>query len=566
MSGRDMQSRLDPIASLAKINDVYRRSRQAALRLRYNLGESPHPDLILSPYDRPLGQSLFLVDLPREILEEIASYLPVFWLLQFSTSCRALSDLFGFEKGNVHWYRALPPAIWQEMEQFQDEMELKVHIFSKHFPAEMLCVWFPDHYRRSIPAHPQAPAVATPETSAVAIPHHSGLFLSAGFTTSPQIPYVGTKWALYCPPSGPIQAHGYVGTITSGPTFVAFRAHKSLLGSAYDRDFNYRREIIGHLKKPNTCVICLKRRNLDGSVLALQATGYSFDMIHHLWELMCQQNRDFRLQRSSLETRRRAVRLRIIAAAEALWDGRDPFPVGAANYDTGAMQLVPHPGTLDARKYSVFRNRFAPTDKLRDFLFPPSALSVAPAQYQEGTFLTDPTKILRSNRQFADIDDGWVSAQASLMLNNLTNWRHQQYSLQGMGGCVDSWKKAATSWHLARLENEIESGAVYKGTFVTSAMTAANMGRCVHRLRTLLGYSADEVRVLPLLPDRGTAMAPEEYEKYLRNMEIVRDWEQVERERQRIFNKIASTGSSDIVTTATPSFFGCKTFTAWPKG
>jgi hypothetical protein len=108
---------------------------------------SPHPELILSPYDRPCGQLLSLLDLSREILEEIGSYLPAFWLLQFSTTCRALNDLFSFKKGNVHWYKALPPAIWQEMERFQDEEELKVHILAKQFPSNMMRVWFPDHYR-----------------------------------------------------------------------------------------------------------------------------------------------------------------------------------------------------------------------------------------------------------------------------------------------------------------------------------------------------------------------------------------------------------------------------------
>jgi hypothetical protein len=261
-------------------------------------------------------------------------------------------------------------------------------------------------------------------------------------------------------------------------------------------------------------------------------------MIHHLWQSMRQQKKDLRLQPSSLEARRRAIRFRIITAAEALWEGRDPFPVEVINLETGAIQLVPRLGMPDATKYSIFRSRFAPTKKLKDFLFSPSALSNTPVKCQEKAWLNDPTRSLRSNQQFADVSDDWISSQASLMLGSLTNWQHQQYSLRGMGGAVDSWKEAAMSWHLARLEKEIESGAVYKGTYITSAMSRAKMDRYIRRLKTLLGCNMDDMQELPSLPDRGTSTTPEKYQQFLHNEEIIRERERSERERQKIFNKL----------------------------
>ncbi|KAH0562284.1 hypothetical protein GP486_003015 [Trichoglossum hirsutum] len=597
MSGKSVQPGLVASAAFNTINDRGLNLRQTALRLRYDYGvDFSHPDLILSPYDRPHKQSLSLFDLSSEIIGEIGSYLAPLWLLQFSTTCRTLNDIFSFKKGNVHWYNALPPSVWQQMERFQDEEELKVHILAKQFPREMMQVWFPDHYSYdSRPTHSQ--------NLPVAIPHHSGYFMSAGFTSSPQIPYTGTNWALYYPPIGPVQAHAYVGAVTNEPTFVASRARKTLLGSKYDCDFNYRREIVGCLKQPNTCIICLKGRNPDGSIVrakcwkltfcftcleeyqigltgtaettvlrsapilqgdlqtlgpdsryrltrmrkhfrphlnkvALRATGYSFDMIHLLWKMMCQEKKHWKLQHSALEARRRAVRFRIVAAAEALWEGRDPFPVKAANLDAGTVQSIPYPGMRNATKYAVFRNRFAPAHKLKGFLFSPAALSDTPSQLAyrpEQNWLLDPTMKIRTNQQFADVDDDWVSSKASLMLNNLTNWQHPRFSMQG--GRVDSWKQAAMSWHLARLERELETGAVYGATYVTGGMSQAGMDRNIRRLRSLLGC-VDGLQELPSLPDRGTNMTPEEYQQYLHGVEIFRHREQLERGRQKIFNKI----------------------------
>jgi hypothetical protein len=272
--------------------------------------------------------------------------------------------------------------------------------------------------------------------------------------------------------------------------------------------------------------------------VALRATGYSFDMVHLLWKMMCQEKKHWKLQYSALEARRRAIRFRIVAAAEALWEGRDPFLVKVTNPNTGPVQRADDLGMQDTLKYSIFRNRFAPTDKLKDFLFSPASLSDTPSQLMyrpEQTWLADPTMKLRTNQQFTDVDDDWVSCKASSMLNSLTDWRHPQYSTRG--GSIDSWKRAAMSWHLARLAREIETGAVYKATYVTSTMSRAGMDRYIRRLKSLLGC-VDDLQELPSLPDRGTSMTSEEYQLYLRSVEIIRHREQVERERQKIFNKI----------------------------
>ncbi|KAI9778693.1 MAG: hypothetical protein M1839_007924 [Geoglossum umbratile] len=596
MSSGSSQTRNSPTQILAALSDNGLYIRQLALQVQYvnNMDEAADPDLVITPFDRRSPQGAGILDLSGELLAEIGSYLPAFWLLQLCSTCRAMNDLFGFKRNNVIWYNALPPALWLTGERFQNEEELKVHILAKQFPSSMMRVWFPFHYLYELSP------LADPKATAVAVPPHSGAFLSAGFSAMPQIPYTGTKWALYHPPSGSVQAHAYVGK-ASEPDFVASRACKTLLGSKYDSNFNYRREIIGTLAELNVCFVCFRTRNTDGSPVrasswklrlcdtcweaysvvgsvvnriapvlkpylrllenmdpltgprvrkyfqpqvnqaVLEITGYSWDTVYLMWQRTQQEKKNARLQSSPTEARRRAVRLKVVAAAEELWEGRDPFPAELVDPDTGSIQLITHLGTPDSTKYAAFRNRFAPTKKLRDFLFSPAALSDKPAllaYYSEGTWLADPTKQLHSVQQFSNVNTAWLSCNASLMLEKLTNWRHSKYSDDGMGGSVDSWREAVMSWHLTRLEWELESGAIYDALFITSVMAHARMDRHIIRLKTLLGYSGDSAQELPSLPERGTKMTPEQYEQYLRDEQSVRRAEYTERERQKVFNKL----------------------------
>jgi hypothetical protein len=273
----------------------------------------------------------------------------------------------------------------------------------------------------------------------------------------------------------------------------------------------------------------------------LEITGYYWDTVYPLWQRMQQERKNLRLQNSPLEARRRVVRFKLIAAAEELWEGRDPFPVELVDPNTGAIQLITHLGTPDATKYAAFRNRFAPTGKLKDFLFSPAALSDKPSQLAyspERTWLEDPTKLLHNNQQFADVGSDWLSCHASLMLESLTNWRHPKYFDDGMGGSVDSWRDGAMSWHRSRLEREVESGAVYNATYVTTDMAQARWDRHINRLKAVLGCYGDSAKGLPSLPERGNNMTPEQYQKYLQDEQAIRHAEYTEHERQKIFNKL----------------------------
>ena len=66
------------------------------------------------------------------------------------------------------------------------------------------------------------------------------------------------------------------------PDFVVSRARKALLGSKYDSNFNYRREIIGRLNDLNTCFICLKTRNSDGTLVL--ACAWKLRLCDMCWE------------------------------------------------------------------------------------------------------------------------------------------------------------------------------------------------------------------------------------------------------------------------------------------
>ena len=94
------------------------------------------------------------------------------------------------------------------------------------------------------------------------------------------------------------------------------------------------------------------------------------------------------------------------------------------------------------------------------------------------------------------------------------------------------------SWHLARLEREFETGAVYNATHVTSNMAQAGRDRYIDRLKAVLGHRGDSTQELPSLPERSTNMTPEQYQQYLRDEQFVRRAEYTEQERQKIFNKL----------------------------
>ncbi len=87
----------------------------------------------MSIYIRPIGSDVAylyteptnLLTMPLEILHQICSNLEPIWLLNLTATCTTMLTAMSFENGNKVWYNVLPPSMWKDGEQFQNDAELR---------------------------------------------------------------------------------------------------------------------------------------------------------------------------------------------------------------------------------------------------------------------------------------------------------------------------------------------------------------------------------------------------------------------------------------------------------
>jgi len=177
-----------------------------------------------------------------------------------------------------------------------------------------------------------------------------------------------------------------------------------------------------------------------------------------------------KLEKSKIERRRVQARLRIVAAAEMLWNGTEVF--------------------------RVFRERYVPTNQLRTVLFPSRLLAEDPASSplpqqaaEYGTWLPDPTSALRKPGDFV-LFDAQITSLALSMLHQLIGFKEGCSQLSGSN--VTSFVNAANGYHKQRIEQELLSGKTmhldYFAPFLPSYLDAKNdPRRGILKLRTSLG-------------------------------------------------------------------------------
>ena len=263
-------------------------------------------------------------------------------------------------------------------------------------------------------------------------------------------------------------------------------------------------------------------------------TGSQYDAIRLAQKVQQQHSVNVKLEASALEQRRRSVRLQLVWTAEALWEGRDPFPVRVANPATGESYDQPRPNMPNENAFRCFRMRFAPTRKLGSFLFAPAALAAQPSLLPYRSikgWLEDPTKTLRTKEQFDAVGSEWLSDKALGMLSRLTSWRDPQYYCKGFGGFVDVWKITAFKWHVARVEQELTSGMMMRMEHLRP-----NLRKGIVELMDQLELVPENA--LPARPQRGIFTSPEEYDEFQRLDLAANDAERKHHEGVEIFNKI----------------------------
>lgn len=194
---------------------------------------------------------------------------------------------------------------------------------------------------------------------------------------------------------------------------------------------------------------------------------------------------------TKIEAERRQIRHKVVAAAELLWNGIDPYPVEIKNVFGEVVSYGRNPTVPAADHWAVFRDRFCPTSALKLVLFQKVLLSDKPTltPVQPGTvWLEDPTSVFKqgdSNR----VSNQWITASALAMLYALTDFNNSDYCEEGMGGSCTVWKDLAIDWHTKRLDAELTSQAIIKMQKITPYMRLANDGmhRGIANLRERLG-------------------------------------------------------------------------------
>ncbi|MCJ1479203.1 hypothetical protein MMC13_007887 [Lambiella insularis] len=431
------------------------------------------------------------------------------------------------EKGNLIWYNAVPIALWNEVEQFQDVQGLQT--------------------------------VTINNGKATYVPVRA-LDTSAGGNIT------------FAPPSVPFTL--YPPTALS-PTVIPWREPVRALGSAFKPGFNYKREIVGHLRSGVRCYVCLDIK--DGPVkpvrfrewgllwcsscfaqhtitpsavsmlpdkdlvlasVTLRSVRFSTTPRYFLPEiddivrqvtgidlkthaLIMKKCRSFleanRVHKSAIEARRRDIRLAIIEFAKMIWDGEDPAPDLIPENGGVSFRGRPHLSSPDT--YRLFRERFAPTAELGKFLFAHYLVAAEPRESPYDLFtgwLTDPTKSLPRTTTVGDLTHRWISGAAESMLSHLTCFRDSRYITKGFGGSVGIWVKAALDWHTRRLETEIDSGYIVSIGWAQASTHGTPQFRRIRRLRFKCGLQGAGGLLRPIpnrveVDDFSTPLTLEQY-------------------------------------------------------
>ncbi|MCJ1442040.1 MAG: hypothetical protein MMC23_002532 [Stictis urceolatum] len=340
------------------------------------------------------------------------------------------------------------------------------------------------------------------------------------------------------------------------PSSKSLRPMIKTLGSPYQHLFNYKREILERIKHRTRrdkihkirCQVCL-RKNSDmfhfyskqhwgviwcptcfdeytisyheiATVMGNDELCYHADMLSFRsghtftyyrpglenvlfmkqwpsFDTMVKLNKQFQakyhkqvMSGSLLEKRRREVRCEIARYAQLLWDGIDPCPeVSVVN---GVVTSNPDPDFEDPGRYQCFRERFCPTAKLPEMLFPAWRMSGNAddgAFEGDGGWLNDLTKqmVLQRCLDRKEFPPTTYRAMASKMLILLTMVGDEAYNSKGHGGFVKAWVEAARQYHMDRIETQIQTGLIVRMGHIPMHRQHASMYHRFHKLRAKVG-------------------------------------------------------------------------------
>lgn len=239
-----------------------------------------------------------------------------------------------------------------------------------------------------------------------------------------------------------------------------------------------------------------------------------------------------RLGESGLEAFRRSARVAIVKAAQMIWEGVDPAPELSYHEPSKTLSSRRRSHMPTERVFRFWRERFAPTSKLPDFLFPAYKLASVPTSVpfnQDKEWIEDPTLGLISIRTNSSFEKRWVSRKALKMLQALVGWADPSYNCSGHGGCVTNWVEAAKEYHLGRCESSLMTAdtLLISGFAINRWLNPMYF----HELRIYCGFQA--LPPIPSRPARDAYLEPISSADYIPLDEYIRrnaDAERVEKQ------------------------------------
>lgn len=381
--------------------------------------------------------------LPDLVFRRICEFVEPLWLNNLSNTCVAMRTKLSFNNGNLIWYRALPAYI------------LSVESYSPMpgLPAQLLDRMLGGHYRPEydykreifgrlagglscqICLRPITGRTKPWNIRLCQLCFHKytiSKFILRSFSMTGKLIYILASEQVYS--LGVPEIGAALANLTHPPILVR------------NAPWFYRPEIDQII------------RNITGlDVYAKMLVNRKQDQM----TLMVG------LETSEDERIRRVARHKLIQYARLVWDGHDPMPNKIYCESSGnLLGTESRQGMPDANTFRVFRERFAPTNKLHEFLYPAYSLSDHPTHlpYQPGYWLEDPTLVLTQDNPIFEDDHVYVN-KALEMLESLTNCDLPGYAYRRpgkpiLGGWVTTWVNAAKAYHVDRLEKELESGAM----------------------------------------------------------------------------------------------------------
>ena len=249
---------------------------------------------------------------------------------------------------------------------------------------------------------------------------------------------------------------------------------------------------------------------------------------------------------SGTDLNKRLLRERLVEYAQAVWEGRDPCPDYKSPLGKEATKAC-----LEFRKqaccpdrFRAFRERFAP--HVRPFLFPEQWTSGTVVNGQLlNKWLDDPVPGLlglgprSTRRQHSEVDSHAVFRAAEAMLVLLTDWSTEGYYRKGRGGYVTAWVQAATDYHVARIEHNLDTGAIVEMRGIDPDFHHLPEYSRLRELRVKVGlHTINEVQLprVPTHPDI-TRYRERPLRHYIRDVKAAQRAQADRRMKVKFFNK-----------------------------